>query len=242
MKMANESITIQRHRTDIPDSYLKNALSSGVVAWDIETSGLDWRTNEIGTCQLYTPSDSVAVIVQTNRNIPKRLGLLLSSGSVRKVFHHAMFDLRFMAHHWKVSPRNIACTKIASKLLDPSGGGEHSLLPLLRNHLGIEIDKGQQRSNWLSKKLTEAQLSYAVNDVIYLVPLLTMLEKDLDSRGLLGLARACFDHIPTRVQLDLLGYSDVYNYSSAPAQPTVSVPKESSNDARSDMQISQVSD
>mgnify|MGYP006194651211 CR=1 FL=1 len=40
---------------------------------------------------------------------------------VQKVFHHAPFDLRFMVAQWNVTPRNIACTKVASKMLSGAG-------------------------------------------------------------------------------------------------------------------------
>ena len=49
-------------------------------------------------------------------------------------------------------------------------------------------------------------------DVIYLLSLLNELEKKLDEKNLLELANACFDFIPVLVQLDILGYKNVYNY------------------------------
>ena len=87
-----------------------------------------------------------------------------------------------------------------------------SLKPLLERYLGISLDKSLQRSDWLSSRLTKEQLAYAIADVVYLVPLLEQLERELQTRGLLGLARECFAHIPARVRLELLGYPDVYTY------------------------------
>jgi len=123
-----------------------------------------------------------------------------------------MFDLRFMSYHWKVLPQNIACTKIAVKLLDIENENKHSLQPILKKYLGIEISKHERLSNWLSDRLTEKQITYAVKDVIYLLQLLDVLERKLKSKDLLELAHLCFAHIPTKVQLDILGHGDVYSY------------------------------
>lgn len=196
---------------DLPDEYALSVLEAKVVAWDIETSGLDWRNDRIGVCQLCTPKQSVAII-KIGNTVPRRLRSLLSDASIRKVFHHAMFDLRFMSFHWNVSPENIACTKIASKLLDQKNENKHTLLSVLKQYLGVQIDKSERLSNWLSESLTNEQIAYAATDVIYLLPLLNVLERELELKNLLGLAHACFAHIPTRVRLDILGYEDVYRY------------------------------
>ena len=56
------------------------------------------------------------------------------------------------------------------------------------------------------------QKEYAIKDTIYLPELLKKLEADLRAQGLLNLARQCWDHIPARVQLEVRGYKDVFEY------------------------------
>lgn len=196
---------------DIPDKYYDYVYMVKTSAWDIETTGLDWHNDKIGICQLYVPNKPAAII-RIDDTPPEKLRLLLLDASVRKVFHHAMFDLRFMSYHWKVLPQNIACTKIAIKLLDIKNKNKHSLQPILKKYLGIEISKHAQLSNWLSDRLTEKQITYAVKDVMYLLQLLDVLERELKSKDLLDLAHLCFTHIPAKVQLDILGYGNVYGY------------------------------
>ena len=123
----------------------------------------------------------------------------------------AMFDLRFMCFQWNVMPNNIACTKIASKLLSPKIS-DHSLKTLTSKYLDIVIDKSQRLSNWFSDDLTANQIDYAASDVIYLPELLNILEEKLKSQNLLELTHRCFAHIPTRVELDISRYSDIYTY------------------------------
>lgn len=204
-----KNIVVYEH--DIPDKYTDWVRKAKIVAWDIETLGLDWRNDRIGICQLHTP-EKPAVIIRIDDTSPKKLQSLLSDASIRKVFHHAIFDLQFMSYHWKVLPQNIACTKIASKLLDVKNENKHSLQFLLRQYLGVVIDKNERLSNWLSNELTEKQIAYAAKDVIYLLSLLDVLERELKSKGLLEFAHLCFAHIPTRIQLDILGYGDIYSY------------------------------
>lgn len=195
---------------DIPKEYFDRACDSGVVAWDIETSGLDWFADRIATCQLYLPNGPIAIV--RIQDAPPQLKSLLTNSSVKKIFHHALFDVKFMARSWEIVPQNIACTKIAAKLLDRKNMEKHSLQALLERHLHISIDKTQQTSDWFSPDLTEQQLAYAANDVLYLPELLQILEHKLKIEGLLNLTQACFDHIPTKVQLDVLGYKDIYTY------------------------------
>jgi ribonuclease D len=130
---------------------------------------------------------------------------------VVKVFHHAMFDLRFMVSHWSARPANVACTKNASKLLDPQES-DHTLKGILNRHLGVHIEKGQRLSDWTAGQLSSAQVAYAAGDVGHLIELLSRLRAKLDAAGLGDLLAGCFAHIPTRVQLDLRRYPDIYTY------------------------------
>lgn len=208
MPAAHEIVVLEE---DLSQEAADHLLRSEVVAWDIETSGLKWQSDRIGLCQIFAPDGPVYVVRPTWRR-PEHLVHLLHSAAVRKIFHHAMFDLRFMCHQWGAFPYNVACTKIASKLLDPKADLEHSLKDLLQRYLGVLISKAERTSDWFALDLTEAQLRYAATDVIHLIPLMDELERHLRKEKIWGLAHFCFAHLPTRVQLDLLGYGDLYSY------------------------------
>jgi ribonuclease D len=182
------------------------------VAWDIETTGLDWSSGKIATCQLHSKTAGT-VLVRGIFDIPQRLRGLLTDPTVFKVFHHAPFDLRFMSTHWDARPVQVACTKIASRVLDPGlPSEEHSLKRLLARHLGIEIDKSERLSNWMAPELTNRQLAYAAADVEHLLPLLAVLDKELRSKGLYDIYRSCCEFLPTRVALEVGGRPDVFAY------------------------------
>ncbi|WP_395110283.1 ribonuclease D [Actinomadura sp. SCN-SB] len=184
------------------------------LACDIETSGLDWRAESIGTCQFYTPSLGALIVQFSPDSLPPlRIKRIMESPTVTKVFHHAPFDLRFMCANWHIKPQAIACTKIASKIAFPAASPEnHSLKELLAEHLGITVDKGQQSSDWLANKLSCEQLTYAANDVRHLLELRDYLESEIARKGHLRLYQACLDFLPSRIELEVGGWPDVYSY------------------------------
>lgn len=195
---------------DIPANAIKYARSAGLIAWDIETSGLDWNNNEIGTCQIYIPPARIYIIL-VNDTTPRYLKLLLKDKGICKVFHHAMFDLRFMTYKWSVKSNNVCCTKIASKILDP-WKENHSLKAIIHEHLGVEINKKMQRSDWLIKDLSNDQIMYAARDVLFLPELFSALKGKLIHSNRWELAEASFSYLPIRAYLDIIGCEDVYKY------------------------------
>lgn len=183
------------------------------IAVDIETSGLDWRTDTIGTVQLYAPAQGTVLVHSLSDN-PAQLLSLLRSQSAQKVFHHAPFDLSFIRARWAADVDNVRCTKIASKLLDPRLENRmHSLDSLLRRQLGVSIPKGAVRtSDWHASSLSKEQLSYAANDVRYLLPLIDRLSQALATNGRLALYEECCRFLPTHTSLVVADFPDVFSY------------------------------
>ena len=74
--------------------------------------------------------------------------------------------------------------------------------------MGVELDKEQQTSDWGAEELSEAQLKYAANDVLYLNRAKDKLEVLLAREGRRELAYKCFEFLNVRGELDLLGWAD----------------------------------
>ena len=124
-----------------------------------------------------------------------------------KLFHYARFDLGVLRQYLEIDCGPIYCTKIASRLVR-TYTDRHGLKDLVRELLGIELDKGEQSSDWGAKTLSDAQQRYAAKDVLYLHQLRGRLDAMLAREGRADLAQACFDFLPTRVALDLAGWPD----------------------------------
>ena len=139
---------------------------------------------------------------------------LLADPGVLKIFHFARFDLAMLYHAFGVMPEPVYCTKIASRL-SRTYTDKHGLKDLVREVLGHEISKQQQSSDWGAAELSDAQISYAAADVLYLHALKERLDAMLAREGREKLAAACFRFLPDRVRLDLAGFAedDIFAHS-----------------------------
>ncbi|WP_406140437.1 ribonuclease D [Streptomyces sp. NBC_01089] len=198
---------------DISSEIYRAIVAAGRLAWDIETNGLDPQAARIGTCQLSAPTVRTVVVTGLAGEVPPNLRRLLADERVLKVFHHAPFDLSFMAAAWNVTAERVACTKIAAKLLAPRAAkGEYSLKHLMAKSFGLELDKSVRFTDWLADDLTQQQVEYAVMDVVKLLDLYDILRGRLDSRGLLDLYDRCCAFLPAHVELRLHGVADPFKY------------------------------
>jgi len=196
---------------DLPDHLFDFVKEAGTVAVDIETTGLNWRSEIICTCQLRIPQHP-GWIVKMSRDIkPLNLAVIIESKHITKIFHHAMFDLCFMAHCWSVVPNNIQCTKIMAKITRIIST---SLKDLLKGLLGVSLikDPNIRCGDWRAEVLSPEQIKYALHDVKYLIELRDVLRRPLIESSKLELAESCFNFIPSRVVLEIQGYGDVFKY------------------------------
>ncbi|MCA3574070.1 MAG: ribonuclease D [Aestuariivirga sp.] len=191
----------------------KGDLPSGLdlgpsVAVDTETLGLVPRRDKLCLVQL-SSGDGNAHLVQLDRSSydAPNLKALFADPAVTKIFHYARFDVAVIKHYLGVDTAPLYCTKIASKLTR-TYTDRHGLKDLIKELLGIELNKQQQSSDWGAHMLSDAQKQYAAQDVIYLHELKSRLDQMLAREGRAEIARACFAFIPTRAALDLAGWTE----------------------------------
>jgi len=192
------------HQNDLPDG-----LDLGpVVAIDTETMGLDPRRDRLCLVQL-SSGDGNAHLVQIARGqtAAPNLQRMLTDPKVLKLFHFGRFDVAALQKAFGVRTAPVWCTKIASKLIR-TYTDRHGLKYLLMEYVGVDVSKAQQTSDWGQATLTEAQKDYAASDVLYLHKLKDALEPILVREGRLALAQQCFDFLPARAELDLLGWDE----------------------------------
>ena len=197
-------MTIKLHKGDLPP----NLDFGAAVAVDTETLGLHPQRDKLCVVQL-SAGDNNAHLVQLDRGIyaAPNLKALLENRAVTKIFHFARFDVATLKHYLGADTAPIYCTKIASRLVR-TYTDKHGLKDLIRELLGVDLNKQQQSSDWGAHVLTDAQKNYAAQDVIYLHELRTRLDHMLEREGRSALARACFDFIPVRAALDLGGWTE----------------------------------
>ncbi|WP_316353338.1 ribonuclease D [Candidatus Trichorickettsia mobilis] len=191
-------------QNDLPDNFE----IPGDLAIDTETMGLNLQRDHLCLLQLSNGDGSAYLIQFINKNYAApNLKKLLADESRCKIFHFARFDLAAIKHYLQTDLTNIFCTKIASRLIRTYTDA-HSLKELCRELLSIQISKQQQSSYWGNDELTNEQKDYAAKDVLYLHKIRTTLQNMLIKADRLELANKIFAFLPTRVQLDLMGWSE----------------------------------
>ena len=204
-------MTIRLHRGDLPDL----SAYTGAVAIDTEAMGLDVNSDRLCVVQL-SPGDGSADVVQIAAGQPHAPNIerLLADPAVLKIFHFARFDIGLLAKAFGVMAGPVYCTKIASRLAR-TYTDKHGLKDLAREVLGVDLSKQQQLSDWGADSLSDAQVSYAATDVLYLHALREKLDAMLAREGRAELAAACFRFLPDRARLDLAGWAadDIFAHS-----------------------------
>jgi ribonuclease D len=109
------------------------------------------------------------------------LGELLADRSVTKVMHSCGEDLEVFYHRFERFPEPVFDTQVGAAL----AGLGYSLgyASLVAELCGVELPKGETRSNWVRRPLRDSQLRYAAWDVVYLLPAYRKLEEELRRRG-----------------------------------------------------------
>lgn len=198
------------YKHDLPDG-----LDLGPsVAIDCETMGLNPHRDRLCVVQL-SAGDGHAHVVQISkgqRSAPN-IERILADPAVLKLLHFGRFDIAAMYHAFGVLAAPVYCTKIASRLIR-TYTDRHGLKNLLEELLDVDISKHQQMSDWGAEKLTQAQIDYAASDVLYLHKLKDVLDERLAREGRTEMAKACFDFLPMRAQLDLAGWpeQDIFSH------------------------------
>ena len=205
-------MTIRVHRGDLPD--LSN-YDVEAVAIDTETLGLNPHRDRLCVVQL-SPGDGTADVVQIDAGQKQapNLAALLGNPGVTKLFHFGRFDIAVLYHAFGVMAGPVFCTKIASRLTR-TYTDRHGLKDICAELLGVTLSKVQQSSDWAAETLTAEQFEYAASDVLYLHRLRDALAGRLAREGRTEVAAACFQFLPTRAKLDLMGWDeeDIFAHS-----------------------------
>ena len=196
--------TVELYKGDLP----RGRFTGRAIAIDTETLGLNPYRDRLCLAQISEGDGRAALVQFAGTPDAPELTRLLADESVLKIFHFGRFDMAVLKHNLGVMPRPVYCTKVASRLVR-TFTDRHGLKDLCKELLGIELSKQQQSSDWGAAELTQEQLNYAASDVLHLHALREKLDAMLRREGREGLARACFEFLPVRAELDLRGWSDI---------------------------------
>jgi ribonuclease D len=201
---------------DIPEERLKHYLTKKVVAIDTETRGLILRRDRLCLVQICDEDGVVSFVrygdvkdmhPEAMSNVKK----LCHDPNVVKIFHYGRFDVSVLKYYLGIDVKPLFCTKIASKLVR-TYTDRHSLKDLVRELLGVELDKSDQTSDWAQPNLTDSQLEYAANDVRVLLPIYDKIKELLVRENRLDLHTRLCQALPTVCELDAMGFNNIFEH------------------------------
>jgi ribonuclease D len=204
---------IQLFEEDLDAATLTRYLAADAIAIDTETMGLVLGRDRLCSIQLCDPQGYVSIVrIKKGQSQAPHLRRLLETGNVTKVFHYARFDVAQFRSTFGINTAPVFCTKIASKLAR-TYTSNHGLKSLVAELIGVELDKKSQSSDWgNNEELSSEQLTYAANDVLYLLELREKLTAMLQREERWELARQCFECISVFVNLDVMQYENLFEH------------------------------
>ena len=186
------------------------------VSIDVEATGLQIpERDKLSLIQVCDEKENV-YIIQPNKKTYKAPNLVsvLENEKILKIGHFLRFDKNALEFFLKCKMRNIFDTKIASKIVRTYTDA-HGLKNLVLEFCNKNLDKRQGSSDWNKdiNDLSDKQLEYAANDVIYLHKIKLELEKMLLRENRMQLFLKCIDFLNTRVELDQSGFKfDIFEH------------------------------
>ena len=186
------------------------------IAIDTEATGLQIpERDKLSLIQICDEKDNV-YIIQPNKKTYKAPNLVsvLENDKILKIGHFLRFDKSALEFFLKCKMKNIFDTKIASKIVRTYTDA-HGLKNLVQEFCNKSLDKRQGSSDWNKdiNDLSDKQLEYAANDVIYLHKIKKELEKMLKREKRMELFNRCIKFLDTRVELDQNGFKfDIFEH------------------------------
>ena len=205
---------INKFKGDITSEIASSFKNS--IAIDTEATGLQIpERDKLSLIQLCDENNNV-FIIEPDKNTFKAPNLVsvLENEKLLKIGHFLRFDKNALEYFLKCKMKNIFDTKIASKIVR-TYTDSHGLKNLVQEFCNKSIDKRQGSSDWNKdiNELTEKQLEYAANDVIYLHKIKFELEKMLVRENRLKIFKQCLAFLDTRIELDQNGFKfDIFEH------------------------------
>ena len=177
-----------------------------VIGIDNEALGLVLGRDPLTLVQLGLESKQF-YLIKLNRKTYEAPNLIkiLSNPSTQFIMHYARQDLLWLKYHLNVEPKNIFCTKVASKLAR-TASSMHGYKDLVKELCGKDISKKEQQSDWGNPNLTSKQISYAAQDTEYLFEIKKKLTDMLIRENRIDIFNKCMKVIPTLVDMEISGY------------------------------------
>jgi len=158
------------------------------IGVDLEADSMFHYQEKVCLIQISTPFRNLIIDPLALEDLSS-IAPIFSNVRIRKIFHGADYDIRSLYRDFGIVVNNLFDTQIAASFL---GVTELGLAALLKNRLGVELDKKYQKRDWSKRPLPSAMLAYAIHDSCYLIELSRILESELrNKKRLLWVKEEC---------------------------------------------------
>jgi ribonuclease D len=202
------------------DCAIESLLAAPVVA--IDTEFMRERTYFARLCLVQAATAEEVFLIDAIElgDAIAPLARVLEAPGIVKVFHAAQQDVEVLLRATRTAPAPLFDTQVAATLAGfPTQVGYGQLV---KDLLGVTIDKSDTFTDWAARPLSETQLSYAAADVRHLIVAYEMLRSRLEREGRLGWLAEDFERL-----------ADPATYAADPREQWRRVKRASSLDARS---------
>ena len=205
---------IHKFQDDITEEVASSLKES--IGIDVEATGLQIPERDKLSLIQICDQNGVVYIIQPDRKNYKAPNLvkILEDASILKIGHYLRFDKSALEFFLKCKIKSIFDTKIASKVVR-TYTDQHGLKSLVYEFCNKNLDKRSSSSDWNKNinELSDKQLEYAANDVIFLHKIKGELEKMLKRENRMDLYKNCITFLDTRIKLDQSGFKfDVFEH------------------------------
>ena len=195
---------IKVFENDLPDDL--DLSNEKFIGLDNEALGLVLGRDPLTLVQLGLESKNF-YLIKLNRETYEAPNLIkvLSNTNTQFIMHYARQDLLWLKYHLKVQPKNIFCTKVASKIAR-TASSFHGYKDLVKEFCGKDISKKEQQRDWGDPNLSEKQIKYAASDTEYLFEIRKKLIQMLEREKRIDLFKKSMGVIPVLVDMEIAGY------------------------------------
>ena len=196
---------IKVFENDLPEDL--DLSNEKIIGLDNEALGLVLGRDPLTLVQLGLESKKF-YLVKLNRETYHAPNLVkaLSNEKTQYIMHYARQDLLWLKYHLNVEPKNIFCTKVASKIAR-TASSYHGYKDLVKELCGKDVSKKEQQSDWGDPNLSEKQIKYAASDTEHLFEIKNKLIKMLEREKRIDLFNKSMEVIPILVNMEIAGYN-----------------------------------
>lgn len=162
------------------DDYCASLAGAPVIALDTEFMRVNTYAPVLCLVQVFDGTEAVCLDALDIETLAPLMQAVERSGQPA-VLHSARQDLETFMVTDGFLPAALFDTQVAAALTGPDD--QLSYAQLVEDVTGVTLPKSQTRTNWAKRPLTEQQLRYAADDVVYLPDVQAKLNADLDRLG-----------------------------------------------------------